>query len=123
MVENYGSISVLLTSPLGGNNETLIGNAIHSEKAITLHSRRVLGPLALGIILNLSRRAIDTPGRIKIGKESAILEKEVCKTAFLAHSYEIPIASPCSSNIFIPLFISPILMQYVFKNPAEATAK
>jgi len=62
---------------LGGNNDTDKGKAIHNEKAITVHSRRVFGALAFGINFILSRRAIDTPGRIKMGNESAMRENEV----------------------------------------------
>jgi hypothetical protein len=63
--------------PYYGNNETLIGKAIHNENDITTHSRIVLGALAFGISPILSRANIDTPGRIKIGDESAILENDV----------------------------------------------
>lgn len=65
---------------------------------------------------------IETPGIIKIGRGKNILETDVWTTAFSAHFFEIPMSFPSPSYILMPLFISPILMQYVLRNPADATA-
>lgn len=70
-------MSQAFTLPFYGNNETLIGSAIHNENEMTPSSRIVLGALDLGINPILSNANIDRPGIIKIGAESTILEKDV----------------------------------------------
>ena len=58
-----------------------------------------------------SRRNIDTPGMMNVGAERIILDMDVYRTATSAHFLEIPISSPFSSWILIPLLISPMRMQ------------
>lgn len=51
---------------------TLNGRAIQRANAMTESSRMVLGTLALGIRPKRSKRAMDTPGTMKMGKEVAM---------------------------------------------------
>ena len=58
-----------------------------------------------------SRRNMETPGMMKVGAERIILDMEVYRTATSAHFLDIPISSPFSSWILMPLLISPMRMQ------------
>ena len=71
----------------------------------------VRGTLDFGMRPMESRNNMDTPGMMKVGAERVILDIEVYRTATSAHFLEIPISSPFSSWILMPLLISPIRMQ------------
>lgn len=71
----------------------------------------VRGALDFGMSPMESRRNMETPGMMKVGAERIILDMEVYRTATSAHFLDIPISSPFSSWILMPLLISPMRMQ------------